>query len=65
MIEDEQIYNGSKFRGLVNNEILEIVGSELNMYGVEYVTVKDSKGRKNVTTKDRFKHLLLTHINDR
>lgn len=64
MIEDSQIYKGSKFRGDINGEVLEIVGDELSIYGVEYITIRDSKGKKHQTSKDRFKRLLLTHIDD-
>ena len=63
MIDDEDIYIGNKFIGLVNNEVIEIVDIYFcdNKY---YVRVKDSKGNHYETLMDHFMHLQFKRIKE-
>lgn len=63
MIEDDDIYIGNKFIGLINKEIIEIVDIYFcdNKY---YVRVKDSKGNQYETLMDHFIHLQFKRIKE-
>lgn len=63
MINDEDIYIGNKFIGLVNSEVIEIVDIYFcdNKY---YVKVKDSKGKKYDILMGHFVHLQFKRIKE-
>ncbi len=62
MIEDEDIYIGNKFIGLVNNEVIEIVDIYCNSNDLFYVKLKDKKGNYHETLISHFMNLQFERI---
>lgn len=61
MINESQVCIGNKFIGNVNHEIFEIVNI-INDNGVVYVVIEDGKKKRIYVAMERFKHLLVTQI---
>lgn len=61
MIEDDDIYIGNKFIGLINKEIIEIVDI-YNSDGLFYVKLKDKKGNHYETLLSHFMNLQFERI---
>lgn len=64
MIEDEDIYIGNKFVGLVNKEIIEIVDIYRGSDDLYRVKLKDKKGNHYETLMSHFMHLKFKRIKE-
>lgn len=64
MIDDEDIYIGNKFIGLVNNEVIEIVDIYRGSDDLYRVKLKDKKGNHYETLMDHFMHLQFKKIKE-
>ena len=64
MLKDEQIKIGNKYRGLINNCLVEIVDIKTNFKNTtKYVYCKDLKTNKLFwLSYETFKHLLLEEV---
>lgn len=62
MINAEYIKVGQKFKGEVEDSILEITEITINYLGKTYIALQDKKGYISSTNLKHFTHLLFTPI---
>ena len=63
MLKDEQIKRGKKFKGLINNCLIEILELKKELNNKLYVSCKDIKTNKTYKISyETFKRLLLEEV---